>query len=269
VQYRTGTTDLDRLGGLGKFMPLTFASFFVAALSISGIPPFNGFVSKWMIYQGLIASGQNGSSLWIVWLVAAMFGSALTLASFMKLAHAIFLGVPSHLVLSKNVKDAGFGMAVPMVFLSLLCVLFGIFAYAIPLKHFILPAIPGVSYSGIWSPGLAGILILAGLVLGLIIYWFGNLKSIRKTDGFIGGETLSPDQRITGTQFYKTIQDLAGIRKIYSWAEAKMFDIYELGTLAALGFAGILRRAHTGVITMYLGWFLLGVMILFYVLMRN
>ena len=76
-------------------MPVTFGTFLVAALAISGVPPLNGFASKWMIYQGIIESARGGGHLWVLWLVAAMFGSALTLASFMKVVHAVFLGQPS------------------------------------------------------------------------------------------------------------------------------------------------------------------------------
>jgi len=269
VQHRVGTTDLDRLGGLGKYMPLTFLSFFIAAVSISGIPPFNGFASKWMIYQGLIEAGKNGDGLWIVWLIAALFGSALTLASFMKLAHAVFLGIPSSNVDLKNPKEVGFGMAAPMAVLSLLCLVFGIFAYQIPMKYFIAPAVPGISYIGIWSPGSATVLILVGLVSGLAIYLAGSLKSIRKSDSFTGGEILDAGDRVTGAQFYKTVQDLGGIRKIYEWAEAKFFDVYELGTKATLGFAKNLQHVHTGVLTMYMSWFLLGVVVLLALLMKG
>ena len=48
IEKETGTTDLDRLGGLARLMPVTFVACTVAALSISGIPPLNGFASKWM-----------------------------------------------------------------------------------------------------------------------------------------------------------------------------------------------------------------------------
>ena len=95
VEKKTGTTDLDKLGGLSKTMPVVYVAFLIASLAISGVPPLNGFASKWMIYQGIIETGRQGSHLWILWLMAAMFGSALTLASFMKLVHAVFLGQPS------------------------------------------------------------------------------------------------------------------------------------------------------------------------------
>ena len=96
VEQKIGTTDLDKLGGLSKIMPFTYISCLIASLSISGVPPFNGFVSKWMVYQGLITAYQVSAGNYRVFilmaLVAAMFGSGLTLASFMKLLHATFLG---------------------------------------------------------------------------------------------------------------------------------------------------------------------------------
>lgn len=98
VEKRTGTTNLEKLGGFAKIMPISFVTFLIASLAISGVPPLNGFASKWLIYQGIIETVRNGGYLWVLWLVAAMFGSALTLASFMKLTHAVFLGQPSKAV---------------------------------------------------------------------------------------------------------------------------------------------------------------------------
>ena len=95
VEYRTGKEDIDDLGGLSKAMPLTFIATLIFAMSISGVPPFNGFASKWMIYQGIIEFGSGtgiANKLWVVWLGLAVLGSALTLASFIKLIGGIFLG---------------------------------------------------------------------------------------------------------------------------------------------------------------------------------
>ena len=86
VERETGTMELDRLGGLGRTMPVTFGCMLVAALSISGIPPLNGFASKWLVYQGCVAAGEP------LMLVAALFGSVLTLASFVKVLHSVFWG---------------------------------------------------------------------------------------------------------------------------------------------------------------------------------
>ena len=54
VEKQAGTTDLAKLGGLARKMPVTFACFIVAALSISGCPPFNGFFSKELVYDGAL-----------------------------------------------------------------------------------------------------------------------------------------------------------------------------------------------------------------------
>jgi len=129
VEQAAGTPELDRLGGLGKKMSITFTTCLIAALSISGIPPLNGFVSKWMVYQGVIRMGtsQTGAAanLWPVWLTCAIFGSALTLASFVKLIHSVFLSrLPSDL---KDVKEVSPLQTVPMIVLASLCVFFGIF----------------------------------------------------------------------------------------------------------------------------------------------
>jgi formate hydrogenlyase subunit 3/multisubunit Na+/H+ antiporter MnhD subunit len=82
VEYRMKTTELDKLGGLARLMPLTYISCLVASLSISGIPPFNGFASKWMIYQGLIlqfpVENMALRVTGVVCLLVAMFCSALT-----------------------------------------------------------------------------------------------------------------------------------------------------------------------------------------------
>ena len=95
VEQQTGKEDIEDLGGLSRAMPLTFVTALIFALSISGIPPFNGFASKWMIYQGIIDFGHGtgiSNQLWMVWLGLAVLGSALTLASFIKFIGGIFLG---------------------------------------------------------------------------------------------------------------------------------------------------------------------------------
>jgi NADH:ubiquinone oxidoreductase subunit 5 (subunit L)/multisubunit Na+/H+ antiporter MnhA subunit len=269
VQLRTGETDLDRLGGLARLMPLTWICFLVAAFSISGVPPFNGFASKWMIYQALIQAGQEGDRLWALWLAAAMFGSALTLASFMKLAHGVFLGVPPPDRGSRPVREVGFGMAAPMTVLAALCVVFGVFAFQIPIRLLVEPAVPAFAWIGMWRPGLATVLVLAGIAAGFGLFYLGNLESIRRTDAFVGGETLPAAERVTGVAFLKTVRETPGLRAVYGWAEAKAFDVYEQGARLALAAAGLLRRAHTGVLTLYLSWLLAGLVAVLFVLMRG
>lgn len=270
VEYKTGTTELNKLGGLARYMPITFFCFLVAALSISGVPPFNGFVSKWMIYQGIIQLGKNGNILWPLWLIAAMFGSALTLASFMKLTHAIFLGRGSKDEQQVKRNEVSLPMWLPIVILAALCIIFGVFAYQIPIKYFLAPVVGGISYTGIWNPGLTTFLIIAGIILGLLIYWIGNLKNIR-TDNtpFYGGEEIPDTERVTGTGFYYTVKDIGILKFIYEKAEQKIFDIYEQGVKGASHLYRFFGRLHNGVLPTYMAWCLLGMIILFIILLRK
>ena len=269
VEKKTGTTDLEKLGGLARVMPVSFVTFLIASFAISGIPPFNGFASKWMVYQGVIETARSGGYLWIVWLVSALFGSALTLASFMKLIHAIFLGQSSN---PQNLREVGPVMWIPQVFLAALCVIFGVFAYRIPLKIFILPSIGmDVEFTGIWNAGVATGLILVGIVVGIIIYVMGTARQSREAEIFVGGEIVKeyPRMRVSGIRFYDTIQDIGILKGIYRLAKDRAFDPYDSGNKLTSGFSRILSYLHNGVLPTYLTWCLLGIIILFYILLRG
>jgi len=292
VEHRRKTTELNKLGGLARVMPITFITFFIAALSISGVPPFNGFFSKWMIYQGVVELGKlgGGGNLWIIWLLAAMFGSALTLASFMKLIHATFLGTPSTFQpedMEKKSRRLGFSMALPMIVLASLCVVFGVFAYRVPLKLFILDSVPGVPPSGEWLgwwwPGLTTTLIIIGLIIGGVIYLFSKVKLFREDTSYIGGEEASAEMKVSGVEFYDTVRDFSGLKGIYGAAQKKKLDFYNWGMSFCRAVAWALRgldrlvnyvweglaslvvlmgrggsRLHNGILHTYLAWCLLG-----------
>ncbi|MFP4488366.1 MAG: complex I subunit 5 family protein [Bacteroidales bacterium] len=113
VEYSTGTRDLKKLGGLSGLMPITSATSFGASLSISGIPPFNGFFSKLII----IIAAVQGRFYFIALL--AVFVSIITLASFMKVQRYAFLDKAKAAL--PDVKEVPFLMYLPMVILALLC----------------------------------------------------------------------------------------------------------------------------------------------------
>ena len=58
VMVASHATTLDELGGLGRRMPITFGIFLFAGLSLAGIPPLNGFSSKWLIFMAAFQSGH-------------------------------------------------------------------------------------------------------------------------------------------------------------------------------------------------------------------
>ncbi len=251
VEHWAGTDEIDKLGGLARQMPLTFISFLVAAFAISGVPPLNGFVSKWMVYQGIIGLAHEGNRLYPVFLIAAMLGSVLTLASFMKLLHSIFFGQrPESLA---RVREVGFGMWLPPVLLAALCIVFGVFAYQIPLRGLIYPSLPLlIEPTGIWQPVLTTLLLLAALGIGVLVYLLGTARKPTTARTFVGGEKIADDEesRVTGTAFYTPVKHLPILDELLQYGERGAFDIYNwlTGTLRALGlvFRQVVDRVLTG-----------------------
>ncbi|MBN2185679.1 MAG: hypothetical protein JW746_10155 [Candidatus Krumholzibacteriota bacterium] len=277
VEKQAGSTDLGELGGLARVMPVTFVTMLITALSISGVPPFNGFVSKWLVYQGMI-DGNGG--YYMIFLVVAIFGSALTLASFIKVLHSIFLGRrPAKL---DKVKEAGFAMQLPMIFLSILCVVFGVFA-RYPLEKIIgilsrsNVGIDGYSVviaknGGFWNPTLATGLMILGILLGLLIYAFSGIKKKLRFDEnpWVGGNIMDDEEiAIPGTHFYKTVTDdlnplLSGGLRDGDRGDYDIFNIFgRLGDQVVQ----FLRMMHDGILSTYLSWAVIGLGVLAFILM--
>ena len=61
IIFRVHTRDMEKMGGLGKLMPLTGMAFLVGCMAISALPPLNGFISEWYTYQSLFAMSRDGS----------------------------------------------------------------------------------------------------------------------------------------------------------------------------------------------------------------
>ena len=174
VEKQAGSTDLEKLGGLARSMPVTAICFIVAAASISGVPPFNGFFSKEMVYDAALESG------WVFY-AAALLGSFLTAASFLKLGHAAFFGRRSEL--NAGVREAPLPMLIPMVVLAALCVFFGV-ANGVPLAGLIQPAVgdavtAGRSFAGFPASSLLVGLTAAVLLLAVLNHWYGVRRSGR------------------------------------------------------------------------------------------
>jgi NADH-quinone oxidoreductase subunit L len=205
VAKQTGTTNLGKLGGLGAKMPFTFICFIITAASISGVPPFNGFFSKELIYDGALERG-------LIFYIAAVSGSFFTAASFLKLGHSAFSGPLNEK--HKNVKEAPLLMLVPMGALAFLCILFGVWN-PLPLRALIQP-IAGDILNGRDFSGLPSNIFLVLISLGALGSAFLNhLYGVKKN-----GSALKAVDHIHHAPI------LSGI---YDRAEKKYFDPYEVG----------------------------------------
>jgi hydrogenase-4 component B len=125
----SGTAHVDQLGGLLKRMPITGNSFLVGSVSISGLPPFNGFVSEFLIYfaafQGLQESSLN-LLLAILAIIALAVIGGLASFCFTKVVGIVFLGEPRSAG-AAQAREASLALTGPMVVLALLCVAGGLF----------------------------------------------------------------------------------------------------------------------------------------------
>jgi multicomponent Na+:H+ antiporter subunit D len=119
IEYSTGTRDLQEMGGLARSLPATSATSLVASLSISGIPPFNGFFSKLIIIVAAILARFYFLAL------LAVIVSIITLASFMKFQRYAFFNKAD----SENkikVKEVPFPMLFSMIILGIICLLLSV-----------------------------------------------------------------------------------------------------------------------------------------------
>ena len=182
IMCMTHRDHLSDLGGLGRKMPFTMFMFFVAGLSVVGVPPTSGFSSKWIIYHALMQSGQPVLAL------LSLFGSVLTLAYIAKFMHAAFLGQVNPDL--DNVQDVPRVMRVPMLILCAGCILTGLFPglmlgpIGAIVEQYGIPAIPftlGSIGSGAtaWSPAVVFVLMAVPFGFGLwIIHRFVRFRVV-------------------------------------------------------------------------------------------
>lgn len=254
VEKQAGTTDLSKLGGLGKMMPITFICFLITAASISGVPPFNGFFSKELIYDGALERGM-------IFYVAAVLGSFLTAASFLKLGHAAYMGKAT----KQGVKEAPVAMLIPMITIASFCILFGVWN-ALPLNKLIQPIlgarIEGHNFAG-WPTNN---MIVVVTVAVLIAAFLNHLYGVRRAG--------------SGLKAADHIHYAPGLKSIYATAEEGKLDPYNIGMAitnifaylasicdkatnwiyddlapgAASVITGTIRRLHTGNYRAYIFW---------------
>ncbi len=119
IAYRTGTTKISELGGMIHRMPITYTVYLIAIISMAGIPPMAGFVSKWLILQGLASKGL------LIIAFAALFGSIGSFMYVFRPLAAVFLGqlAPKY----KELKEAPIFMIIPMVLMTIITLFIGVF----------------------------------------------------------------------------------------------------------------------------------------------
>jgi hydrogenase-4 component B len=149
VVRATGTRVIDQLGGVGRRMPLTAAAFLLGSVAIVGLPPLNGFVSEWVVFQALLHSGEATTALRVASAAAsglALIGG-LALACFTKVDGVVFLGRPRSAA-AAQAAEPGLASVGPMLALAAACFVIGVYP-----ELAIVPAVAvGMSVAGTPMP---------------------------------------------------------------------------------------------------------------------
>lgn len=187
VVRATGTREIDRLGGLARAMPRTAWAFLIGSIAIVGLPAFNGFIGEWTLVRGFLAAGGSAGPLRLAGLGAAAIGliGALTLACFLRLGTAVFLGKPRAAGVEPT-EDAPGGIGAGLALLGVACFAIGLLpAIAVTPALRVaatLSASPGTVAIG--PPGgtattRAVTVLVAGLLFTCAIVWSIRLRAGR------------------------------------------------------------------------------------------
>ncbi len=129
VVYRLHSKDMDKMGGLAKVMPYTAVAFLIGTMAISALPPLNGFVSEWFIYQSLLSLGHQGEGIMSIASVIAVVMLALTGAlacmCFVKVYGVCFSGVAKSEAAAKA-TEAPMPMVLATALLAIVCLILGL-----------------------------------------------------------------------------------------------------------------------------------------------
>jgi NADH-quinone oxidoreductase subunit M len=248
VVHQTGTADLNKLGGLITRMPISFLVMLVGIIGLAGMPPMNGFVSKWMVYRSLMLEGMP------LLFVAAVIGTLGTILSVYKLIHNMFLG---QLRLEhQNVREVPWSMVAPMVILAAIVFITGMMpglvlqpiaavqaALGMPVVNYTLGGVDMAtgSLDMLWVTGI----LLGGFGVGAVLFYStGRTQHIHQLDNYAGGHFLTSDTRYQySDNFYAGLMRVIGpwYRYSFQWLEN---SIHSVTGLLGSGMNSLYRNAQ-------------------------
>ncbi|WP_419768304.1 proton-conducting transporter membrane subunit [Arcobacter sp.] len=239
VLYSTHTKDMDALGGLARKMPLTAFAFLIGSLSITAIPPLNGFISEWFTYQGMIqgALSEYVSSrvVFTISIIALALTGALAIMCFVKVYSVIFGGVPRDQKIFQKAKEVPMTMVIGMFILVAGCVAFGLGANVVVENIMLVISSFSKTYNAtngiivtspigsIVSPVLIAAVIAVSLLLPLLIVKLSkaNKSKPRLTDPWACGFKYDSRMQMTASPF------TGDLRRLLNWlykSETKVID---------------------------------------------
>ncbi len=224
IYQQTHTRNMEHLGGLIKKMPGTAFFFLCGALAIGGLPPFNGFISEFLIYSGLIegikADNVQFSSMMMLCMAGLAIVGGISMLTFTKAFGTIFLGSP-RTTLHHHPKEVSLVMQIPLFLILLAILVIGIFPNLV-----FTPALAVASNlsgtSAIFSKNILSIspvMVMIGrvsllmIVLAALIFFIRTKISASKSSEYLptwGNAYVAPNVRMqyTAKSFSKSFAKL-------------------------------------------------------------
>jgi len=226
---------MSELGGLIHRMPITYLVYLIAIISMAGIPPMAGFISKWMIFQSMVGKGM------IFVATAAFFGSIGSFLYVFRPLSAVFLGQLS--TKHKKLKEAPVLMIIPMIILSLATVLYGVvpnmvlkifsgIETSIGMKGLQLAGTQISGTNGILDPTIIAIMFGFGFVIALVLFLIHpKSRKVELMDTYTASEFIwTPELLHYASNFYAPFERLyENAPDTEKWYGALIKKIEELG----------------------------------------
>jgi hydrogenase-4 component B len=304
ILHSSHERDLEQMGGLLRRMPWTGLFFLVGCISISALPPFNGFVSEWLTFQAALQAWQLDSGVLrslipIASAVLALTG-ALAAACFVKVYGVAFLGQAR----SRHVRRARpvpMGMRAGQGLLAVLCLVLGIFPTgvielidAVP-RQILGSGLPEASAHGwLWLTPVSAatasysapmLLAILGVVAAGVAWMLrrGTVRRVRRCDAWDCG-FAPPNARMqyTATAFAQPIRRVFGLLfHVEEGVEAgegaavryrlsvrdRAWDLFYMPVAQVVESAARrVVRLQSGNIRVYLGWTLATLVVLLWII---
>ncbi len=231
VLHETNTKNMEKYGGLIKSMPITAFTFLLASISISALPPTNGFLSEWMIFQSLIGSSSIDNISLKLAISFSVFALALTgglaIACFVKVFGITFLGLHRS-TNAKHAKEVNFMMKTGMILMSLVVVSLMLFTpfymkfFDSTLNELLHVSIYKQIFPNIWSlhsvtpyGGIVSPLILLVGLIAIILALYAVFKSLNIKEKVY--HTWACGYNTTAKTQYSATGFAGPIRRFFTW----------------------------------------------------
>lgn len=285
VEQHAGTLDADQLGGLIRTVPGIALGFVVGAMAISALPPFNGFVSEWLTFRGLLDMATHAGGVLAVYglglaMVLALTGG-LAAVCFVKASGVIFLGEPRRTVPRKPIPVS---MTIPILGLGLLTLLLG--TVPEPIVQALSHVDPHAALSPTGPTALllptAPLIIAAVLVVGVAGFaTLSRVWDIATVPRWSGGRVPDASMQFTGASFTKAIRTTFAVvyrphrqlqvlggrsrdfpeRYVYTGGTQPIWEryLYQPAYLAVWQLSRLSTRLQAGPVRLYLAYLLVAV----------